>query len=431
MSARTSAVVVSVESMHARKVAETVSVVVVGGGYAGASLAYKLKGTTGVTVTLINPTPFSLTKPVSLRAAVFAGDWSSTALVPLENSADELVVGVAVGVDDVQKVVKLDDGRQVRFDILVLATGQKTSGPGWVPVCSSLEDAKASFLGTCQTFENAKKIVIIGGGATGVELAGEISDAHPSSNLTIVQSGSVLVASPHKPFSGKFHRIIKSELTKKGVIVKTNTRVEGLTRKDFDEHCLLIGERTLKLTSGETIAADLVCWCASTKPESGMYPSEWVNDEGRVKVDQFLHVVGKEDVYCIGDVNDVDELKSCYSANYHVDLVASNIRATVNKTTEPKFSSYTPVTAPVCFLAIGRSSGVAQLPVCAIVLGPFFLKRIKSQDLLSGRIWQAMCGISTPETWDVRLNTGGNRPDSSWWPALDMFSSGSRSSAAL
>lgn len=379
------------------------SVVIVGGGYGGGTLAHKLKGTKGITVTLINPSEFALYKPASLRAAVWAGDWSSNTLVPLKDAADKLVLGSAASVDDVAKTVTLADGQVVKYDTLVLATGSKTSGPGWVPLGSTLTDAKALFESTKAEFEKAKKIVIIGGGATGIELAGEAAEAHPDAKVTLVHSGKELMelsSAEKNVLNKKYHRVLNQEVAKYKIDVKTSSRIEGLSRADFDDRFMLTGERTLTIQGGtETIEADLVCWCVGVTPVSSMYPAAWVNESGRVKVDEFLRVQGKEDVFCLGDVSDVKEFKGIFALDGAVSAVAINVK---RAGTTKGMKKYKPVTAAHSFIAMGRKGGVAQAPFFGgMVMGPFMIKRMKGPDQFAWKAWK-LIGAGKKQTWTVR-----------------------------
>jgi NADH dehydrogenase FAD-containing subunit len=192
-----------------------------------------------------------------------------------------------------------------------------------------------------------------------------------------------------------------AQMAKLKIEVKIAARVEGLSPADFDENSMLKGERTLTLQgTDETIDADLVCWCVGVQPQSSMYPSAWLDQSGRVKVDEFMRVQGKEDIFCIGDVCDVDEVKGIYALDGAVALAATNVKRVG---TTKGMKKYAPVTTPHSFVAMGRTGGVAQTPFFGgMVMGPFMIKRMKGPDQFAWKAWK-LFGAGKKQKWQTRL----------------------------
>jgi NADH dehydrogenase FAD-containing subunit len=190
------------------------------------------------------------------------------------------------------------------------------------------------------------------------------------------------------------------QVDKLKIEIKTSARIAGLSPADFDEHSMLKGERTLTIDgTSETIDADLVCWCVGVQPVSSMYPKAWVDENGRVKVDEFLRVKGKEDVFCLGDVCDVKEVKGIYALDTAVAACAVNVKRVGSK----GMKKYKPVTTPHSFIAMGRKGGVAQTPFFGgFVMGPWLIKKMKGPDQFAWKSWK-LTGAGKKQKWNARL----------------------------
>ena len=170
-------------------------IVIVGGGFGGLSAVQALKGS-GATVTLIDRRNHHLFQPLLYQVATSALAPSEIAwpIRQLVKRRDDVttVLGTVTGVDTVGRTVGLDDGSSVPYDYLILATGARHAYFGhddWEPFApglKTLEDATAMRHRLLVAFEKAERetdpakrsalltFAIIGGGATGVELAGSI-----------------------------------------------------------------------------------------------------------------------------------------------------------------------------------------------------------------------------------------------------------------
>lgn len=145
----------------------------------------------------------------------------------------------------------------------------------------------------------ARSILIVGGGPTGVELAGEIAVDFPQKKLTLVHNGPRLLEFIGPKASRKATKWLKS----KNVEVKLGQSVNLDSAEDD-------ANRTLYRTSqGDTIEADCHFLCTG-KPLG----SSWLRDsvigneldgDGRIKVDECLRVKGRSNIFAIGDITDV------------------------------------------------------------------------------------------------------------------------------
>ncbi|SKA30365.1 NADH dehydrogenase [Enhydrobacter aerosaccus] len=299
-------------------------VVVVGGGFGGLSCARALAGS-GVQVTLIDRKNHHLFQPLLYQVATAALSPADIAIPIrsiLSDAANvEVLMGEVVAVDHHERCVILEDGQRIPYGILVLAVGSAYNyfgHPEWQDVATSLKtigDARRIRARLLRSFEEAERCndiarrsrlmtsVVIGGGPTGVEMAGTIIELarhtlrrdfrhiDPShARVVLVEAGRRLLgALPEKCSSYALQT-----LRKKGVEVHLGTTV-----KEIDE----TGIRT----ETTEIAAATVIWAAGIRANPA---AQWLGVEpdrsGRIAVAPDLSVPGRPDIYVVGDAAQFD-----------------------------------------------------------------------------------------------------------------------------
>lgn len=293
-------------------------VVIIGAGFGGMACANALKHT-AATVTLIDRTNFHLFQPLLYQVATAALSPADIA-VPIrpifrDSFAVRVLLGSVTAVDPSRKVVSLGNA-DIPYDYLVLATGA-THGyfgkDGWArfaPGLKRVEDALDIRRRILTAFERAEAcpddaeraslltFLVVGGGPTGVELAGAIAELArfgmdkefrsfdpASARVILVQSGERLLPT----FPSKLSRIARESLESLGVEVRLGARVE------------VIDERGVTV-AGHSIAASTVLWAAGVTASPA---ARWLGAEadgaGRIRVGPDLTVPGFPNVYAIGD----------------------------------------------------------------------------------------------------------------------------------
>jgi NADH dehydrogenase FAD-containing subunit/uncharacterized membrane protein YphA (DoxX/SURF4 family) len=298
--------------------ADVPHVVIVGAGFGGLSCAAALRRSP-VAVTLIDRANHHLFQPLLYQVATAGlspGDIASP-IRPLfrDFSNTEVLFGAVTGVDTLTREVQLGTKR-VGYDYLVLATGAthgyfgKDAWREHAPGLKRIEDSTEIRRRLLMAFEYAEAaedpaaraalltFLIVGGGPTGVELAGAIAELTrygmhkdfrrfdpASAHIILVQSGPrVLPAFPER-----LSAIARRSLEQLGVEVRTDSRVEYVDGS---------GVRV----NGQLIAARTVLWAAGViASPAGRWLDAASDSAGRVKVDAELRVPGCENVYAIGD----------------------------------------------------------------------------------------------------------------------------------
>src|SRR5258707_2316616 len=172
-------------------------VVIVGGGFAGIEVARGL-GAAGIATTLIDSRNYHLFQPLLYQVA-------TAALSPVDIAEPirkmlrrypgvEILLGTVTGIDPIARLLTLGDGKSVAYDHLVLATGATHSYFGhdeweaYAPGLKTIDDARRIRSRLLLAFEQAEMsrdpseqkrlmtIAVVGGGPTGVELAGSIAE---------------------------------------------------------------------------------------------------------------------------------------------------------------------------------------------------------------------------------------------------------------
>ncbi|KAI4334188.1 hypothetical protein L6164_018907 [Bauhinia variegata] len=344
-------------------------VVIVGGGVAGALLAKSLQF--NARVTLIDQKEYFEITWACLRAMVEPSFAERTAINHKDYFTNgNLVVSSAVNITETE--VLTAGGSNIAYDYLVIATGHAD------PVSKSRIDRLVHYKTENRKIASAHSILIVGGGPTGVELAGEIAVDFPDKKVTLVHKGSRLLEFIGPKASDKAMKWLVSK--------KVEVKLEQSVNLDVAE-----GSKTYQTSLGETIEADCLFLCTG-KPLSTSWLKETIlkNDldvNGRIKVDEFLRVEGRNNIFAIGDVTDIPEAKQGYLAQKQALMVAKNLKLEMEGGRDCKRETYKPSSA-LAIVSLGRKEAVAQLPF--VTIGGRFAGLIKSGDLFVGRTRKQM-----------------------------------------
>jgi NADH dehydrogenase len=169
----------------------------------------------------------------------------------------------------------------------------------WAAVSKALDDAAAT--NDPERQRRLATMVVGGGGATGVELAGELAEVLPEAaqghGLAPEQSAVLLVEAGPSILAGSSPRLIKKAskvLSDLGVIVRTNAAVAVATEEGF------------RLKDGQLIEGGVFVWAGGVKaPELVADSGLSTGHNGRVKVDRYLRALDHPEIYVAGDLASV------------------------------------------------------------------------------------------------------------------------------
>lgn len=349
-------------------------VVIVGGGYAGVRLARELDA--DADVTLIDLKEAFFHRVASLRAGADA-DWTFAPFIPYDSLLvnGRVVRNKAVGVEAEQRRIVLATGHRVPYDVLVIATGADYQEPARF-TGTTVTEAAASFRDHQRRIAGARSLLVVGGGPSGVELAAELRRANPRAAVTLAHSGQRLLS---RNGTGRMGRQARSWLERHDVKVLLGTSVSASG-----------GVGTgLRDQTGGPLDADVVFWTTGTTPNTLWLRlagrGDWLDERGHVKVDEHLRVLGRRDVFAIGDVNDVSEAKLSPSAVAQGEAAAHNIRAYLGHGKHGNVPRpYRPAPVRAFSVPFGPDGGTTLLPALGhdvLVLGNRATSALKSRHL--------------------------------------------------
>ena len=299
-------------------------IVMVGGGFAGIAAAQALEGS-GASISILDGQNHHCFQPLLYQVATGAlatTDIAWPIRYVMRNREDVTVLMLeVVGIDAARKAVRTRNA-EISYDFLIIATGSRLSYFGreewaeYAPGLKTIEDAIAVRRRLLNAFEQAEAsvdpgqrqklltFIIIGGGPTGVELAGAIAEvarrtlppefrrADPrEARIILLEAGPRILPS----YPERLSNYALDALNKMGVEVRTETAVEAVSPSRV-------------IAAQKAIDAGAIFWAAGVKAAPA---ARWLgvasDHAGRISVGPDLTVPSCPDVYIIGDLAHVVE----------------------------------------------------------------------------------------------------------------------------
>lgn len=286
-------------------------VAIIGAGFAGLECARVLSRSDKVDVTLIDRHPYQLFAPLLYQVAT-GGLPEDDIAYPVRAAIPgiDFIRGDVVSVNTREGSLHLASGADVTWDKLVLATGSVGSSfniPGVAEYALQMKDIRQAraikhrLLGTYERVQEGEQpkedlqVAVVGGGPTGVEVAGAIAElqkqmAHEfpdiasHAHVTLVEAGPRLLPS----FSPKSSERARQALTKLGVEVMVDSAVDRMYPTD------------IHLGSGQIVSAGTIIWAAGVAAEDRWALLGNADRLNRLVVDEYLRL--DDNVWVVGDM---------------------------------------------------------------------------------------------------------------------------------
>ncbi|KAJ7048527.1 hypothetical protein C8F01DRAFT_1223079 [Mycena amicta] len=364
--------------MSAKKNDDRKSIVIVGGGTAGVNTARPLSAKLDASqyaLTLIDPRPFRVILPATLRMIMLA-------LVPhhklFHNGngvfIQDSVQAISQKAGENTGVLTLGSGETVPYDVLILATGLAWAHPIAFP--DSEADIQEYVKNRREEFAGVDSYVLVGGGAIGCELAGELKDIWPTKDVSIVHGQPLLLNDTYKD---RYRKRVANDLAKRGVKLLLNE----IVLIDAVSLTSVTTQNGLKITAGLVVKTT-----GAAGPNTAYIQSLGPNvltPAGFVKVKPTLQLQNFPNIFAAGDIIEWAEQKQAIKAQEHGHLMAKNVLAFV-KTPSSKLKSYSTAFEAIV-LTNGKRGGSSYFGVLwGIIIGGWLTAWIKSKDLLVGRL---------------------------------------------
>lgn len=355
-------------------------VVIVGAGFGGLECAKRLAGT-ACAITVIDRNNYHLFTPLLYQVAsslLNPGDIAQATRAIFSGKRNIRFRQATVkGVDFDRRQVHTEDGEFIAYDYLVIAAGSTTNYFGSQSIedhalgLKDLSEALALRNHILRCLETAARLdplesvpwltfVVAGGGPTGVEYAGALSEltghvvpreypelVNRPIRIILVEGDKNLLP----PFPPDLQDSAKDELERKGVEVHLGVLVKG-----YDGYAV-------QLSNGEPLQAKTLVWAAGVKPNALAAALDVTRSKrGRIEVDAALRITGRKREFAIGDIaafeqdgRDVPMLSA--PAMQEGRVAAANILASINGTRLRRFRYRDKGT----MATIGKGAAVAQV----------------------------------------------------------------------
>lgn len=299
-----------------RRAGDSPQVLIIGGGFAGLSALHALRGA-GASVIVVDRNIYSTFQPLLYEVAT-AGLTSADVAYPLWSATfrhgGSFRKGELAGLDLARQIVTLAAGEQLSYDYLIIATGVSAAFFGVAGAAEhavglyTRRDAVSLRNTLMDELERRNEgladpelnVTIVGGGATGVEMAGALAELRnlalpavfPNVDRSMFRVRLIEMAPALlMPYRDKLRRYTRQQLLNRGVDVRLDTAIKE------------VRPLSVLLADGSEHRSDITVWAAGVAgPNAGWTAGLPRGKGGRIEVGADLRVNGTDRVFAVGDV---------------------------------------------------------------------------------------------------------------------------------
>jgi apoptosis-inducing factor 2 len=357
------------------------TVVVVGGGYGGTAVAKALDET--AKVVLVEPKDAFMHNVAALRALVDP-TWLPRIFMPYEG----LLTNGRVVRDRAARVepdlVVTASGEEIPADYVVLATGSSYAFPAKTDQIDT-EKAQEQVRAAHRALGRADRVLLLGAGPVGIELAGEIRAVWPDKSIVLLDGRDDVLGGPFLP---ELRTELRAQLEEFKVALLLGSPLRQAPPTAPGE----LGSFTVSTEDGAEVGADIWFQCYGVLPNSdylgdALSPSRRL--DGYVEVEPTLQVTGQTTVFALGDLSTADA-KMAGFAGRQAATVAANVNALISGSSElvDYESMGTAIVVP-----IGPAGGAGQFPGQSGIVGRQVVADLKGRDMMVDR-FAALFGLA-------------------------------------
>ncbi|KAI5294171.1 hypothetical protein KEM52_004559 [Ascosphaera acerosa] len=307
---------------------------------------------------------------------------------------------LAVNPDHVLLDTNFEGSTKLPYAYLTIATGTQLAAPSNMPA-NDKKSGVEYLQSHQQAVAKAQDIVIVGGGAVGVQMATDIKEWFPSKEVTVVQSRARVMPNFHP----QLHELVKRRFDELGVRLITGARVNVPSTVPNDGSAFQVS-----LTTGETLRTDLLIRATGQKPNTQLLTSlpsssgeAWTNPaNGFIRVKPTLQLDDPQypNIFAVGDVADTGARKTVRAALPQITTVAQNVLRLI----EGKEADQTFTPSPLgIHLSLGKTRNVVFRDPAAEGGDPTVIDRDDGVDDMSVvRMWNSM-GYEDPSPQQLHL----------------------------
>lgn len=362
------------------------TVAVIGGGYGGIAVAQALDEVADVL--LVEPRDAFVHNVAALRALVDPA-WTERVFFGYDRlmARGRVLRDRAVRVDT--SAITLGSGERITADYTVLATGSTYPFPAKIHI-EDRAGAVAALRATHEQLTHAERVLLLGAGPAGLELAGEIKAAWPDMAVTIVDPAPDILAGVH---SNGLPDELRTELRRQLAGLKVELILDTVLAEPPPSRPGEAKTFTARTQSGQEIVADIWFRCFGVTPVTDYLAGDLASarrPSGQVEVTAQLRLPGQRRMFAIGDMTSIPEAKMAKAAGEHAQVVASNIRALLRG---DDLTCYRPL-GPGISLPLGPTGGASYATELGL-LGARATSRLKGADLRTDTLAEIF-GLARP-----------------------------------